>query len=38
MTPRERTDQSVASSFERYLQDKGKGRGRPFSVTTLKGQ
>ena len=27
MTPRERADQSLASSFERYLQDKGKGRG-----------
>ncbi|WP_340100492.1 tyrosine-type recombinase/integrase [Salinibaculum salinum] len=27
MTPRERTNQSLASSFERYLQDKGKGRG-----------
>jgi len=26
-TPRERADQSLASSFERYLQDKGKGRG-----------
>jgi len=27
MTPRERADQSLTSSFERYLQDKGKGRG-----------
>jgi len=27
MNPRERTDRSLASSFERYLQDKGKGRG-----------
>src|SRR6056297_1554429 len=27
MTPRERADRSLASSFERYLQDKGKGRG-----------
>ena len=27
MTPRERTNQSLASSFKRYLQDKGKGRG-----------
>ncbi|MXR19131.1 hypothetical protein GRX66_00395 [Halobacterium sp. PCN9] len=27
MTPRERADQSPTSSFERYLQDKGKGRG-----------
>jgi integrase len=26
-TPRNRSDQSLASSFERYLQDKGKGRG-----------
>ena len=26
-TSRERTDRSLASSFERYLQDKGKGRG-----------
>jgi len=26
-TSRERADQSLASSFERYLQDKGKGRG-----------
>ena len=25
--PRNRSDQSLASSFERYLQDKGKGRG-----------
>ena len=27
MTPRERADQSLESSLERYLQDKGKGRG-----------
>jgi integrase len=27
MTPHERADRSLASSFERYLQDKGKGRG-----------
>ena len=27
MTARERADRSLASSFERYLQDKGKGRG-----------
>jgi integrase len=27
MTPRERDDRSLANSFERYLQDKGKGRG-----------
>ncbi len=27
MTPREHADRSLASSFERYLQDKGKGRG-----------
>lgn len=27
MTPREPADRSLASSFERYLQDKGKGRG-----------
>jgi len=27
MTPRERADKSLESSFERYLQDKGKGRG-----------
>lgn len=26
MTPRERPDRSLASSFERHLQDKGKGR------------
>ena len=26
-TPRNSSDQSLASSFERYLQDKGKGRG-----------
>ncbi|UHQ98039.1 universal stress protein (plasmid) [Natrinema zhouii] len=26
-TPRKRADQSLASSFERYLQAKGKGRG-----------
>lgn len=26
-TPRERADRPLASSFERYLQDKGKGRG-----------
>jgi hypothetical protein len=28
MTPRERTDQSLANSFGRYLQEKGKGRVR----------
>ncbi|MEF8825237.1 MAG: site-specific integrase, partial [Halapricum sp.] len=27
MTPRERPDRSLASSFERDLQDKGRGRG-----------
>jgi integrase len=27
MTSRERADRSLANSFERYLQDKGKGRG-----------
>jgi integrase len=27
MIPQERTGRSLASSFERYLQDKGKGRG-----------
>ena len=27
MTPRERADQPLESSLERYLQDKGKGRG-----------
>jgi hypothetical protein len=26
-TPRNRSDQTLAGSFERYLQDKGKGRG-----------
>ena len=26
-TPRERAGPSLARSFERYLQDKGKGRG-----------